>query len=160
MLLFGSETWSCREDLVRKMEVFHNQCVRQMCHVTKFMQYKKHIKTTTLNDRVGLPCIREMLAVRQLRWTGHVARMENNRAPRMLLTAFVQHKRPKGRPEQTFGHSLKKFLCLRAKMMDEDALNQTYDFQPDPDVDDLVPITGIELRDALLRTTKSVKKEH
>ena len=45
-------------------------------------------------------------------------------------------------------------------MMDEDALNQTYDFQPDPDVDDLVPITGIELRDALLRTTKSVKKEH
>ena len=99
-----------------------------------------------------------MLAVRQLRWGGHVARMENNRAPKMLLTAFVQYKRPNERPEQTFGHSLKKFLCLRTKMMDEDALNQTYDFQPDPDVDDLVPITGIELRDALLRTTKSVKK--
>ena len=37
ILLYGSETWGLTKQLLRKLEVFHNNCVRQMCHVSKFM---------------------------------------------------------------------------------------------------------------------------
>jgi exonuclease III len=159
ILLFGSEIWSLREDLIKKLDVFHNQCVRIMCHVTKHMQWKKKIRTSTLSARVGLPSIREMIAARQLRWAGHVIRMPDTRAPKMLLTSFVPHPRPRGRPEQTFGHSLRKFLHLRADMMDEDALNETFAFQPDAEVATTVPLTGRNLQAALGRSTKPVKND-
>ena len=159
ILLFGSETWGCKENLLKKLEVFHNHCIRQMCHVNRFKQWKTEIKTTTLNKRVGLPPVREMIAARQLRWGGHVARMENHRGPKMLLTSIVQHKRPRGRPVQTFGHSLKKFLKMRANSMTEKHLDQTYDIQLDPNEEFLTRITGHEFKAALLRTTKAVKKD-
>ena len=52
-----------------------------------------------------------------LRWAGHVARMPEERLPRKLLTGWVEHPRPHGRPEQTFGHALDKALKLRAKQI-------------------------------------------
>ena len=161
ILLFGSETWGCREDLIRKLEVFHNSCVRQMCHVSRHMQWQEKLKgnritTIMLNKRVGLPPIKSLLACRQLRWAGHVARMEKTRGPRMLLTAFVQHNRPLGRPVQTFGHSLGKCLRLRANSMSEQQLKQPIDIHVG---EDLVRITGQDLHDALKRTTKPVKKD-
>ena len=116
ILLFGSESWACREDLLQKLEVFHNQCVRDMCQVTRHMQWKRRIRTKTLLRRTKLPTIREMVASRQLRWVGKVARMDDSRTPKQLMTAWVNAQRPRGRPEQTFGHSLKKFLNLRAKL--------------------------------------------
>ena len=158
ILLYGSETWACREDLLRKLETFHNSCVRQMCHVSKYAQRFQKIKTKTLNKRVGLTPVREMITARQLRWAGHVARMENDRGPRMLLTGYVQHPRPGGRPLQSFGHSLKKCLKSRAESMTKKELEQTLDIQLDPNIDKLTRITGFELRDALLRTHKPVKK--
>ena len=60
-----------------------------------------------------------MLTERNLRWGGHVARMKPYRMPRLLLTAWVNNKRPIGRPEQTFGHALKRSLVLRAKQIEK-----------------------------------------
>ena len=159
ILLFGSETWGCREDLLSKLEVFHNQCVRQICHVTRMMQWKKRVKTITLNNRVGLPTITDMIASRQLRWAGHVARMDKTRGPRMLMTSFVQNNRPLGRPVQSFGHSLRKFLILRADSMNEHQLKQSIDIQLDPNSDVLTRITGYELQAALRRTTHLLKNQ-
>jgi hypothetical protein len=129
-----------------------------MCHVSKYAQRFQKIKTKTLNKRVGLTPVREMITARQMRWAGHVARMENDRGPRMLLTGYVQHPRPGGRPLQSFGHSLKKCLKSRAESMTKKELEQTLDIQLDPNIDRLTRITGFELRDALLRTHKPVKK--
>ena len=103
-----------------------------------------------------MPPIKQLLASRQLRWAGHVARMDTTRAPRMLLTAFVQNKRPKGRPVQTFGHSLKKFLKLRANSMTVKQLKQNIDIQINSE---LKRITGSELKAALLKTSKSAKTD-
>ena len=43
--------------------------------------------------------------------------MSPTRLPRALLTGWVGEKRPLGRPEQTFGHALKRNLYLRAKQL-------------------------------------------
>ncbi len=41
-----------------------------------------------------------------LRWAGHVARMSLNEMPRKPLTCWVEHARPVGRPQMTWGRTL------------------------------------------------------
>ena len=36
----------------------------------------------------------------------HVARMSDNRLPRRMLTAWVDHPRPRGKPHRGYGHFL------------------------------------------------------
>ena len=35
ILLYGCECWSLTEKLLSRLRVFHNQCVRTMCRVTR-----------------------------------------------------------------------------------------------------------------------------
>ena len=46
-------------------------------------------------------------------WGGHVARMDMSRLPRMFLTAWVNHRRPVGCPQMTFGRTLNKALAAK-----------------------------------------------
>ena len=136
VLLYGSECWAMRQDLLKKLEKFHNQCVRTMCNTSLIQQWRHHIrnrdlrkKFMTINRRKGRPeerpilkplgTIEDMLTERNLRWAGHIARREETRLPRILLTAHVRHKRPKGRPEQTFAHGLKRSLKVRVRQIHE-----------------------------------------
>ena len=66
-----------------------------------------------------LGTIEDMLTERNLRWAGHVARREETRLPRILLTAHVRRTRPIGRPEQTFAHGLKRSLNVRIRQIHE-----------------------------------------
>jgi len=50
---------------------------------------------------------------RILRWAGHVARIPMTRAPRQLLAGWVVQSRPNGRPEMTWGRTLKKALSAK-----------------------------------------------
>ena len=50
------------------------------------------------------------ISLRKLRWAGHLARMPMTRLPRQFLTSWVNHPRPHGRPQYTYGHSLSKSL--------------------------------------------------
>ena len=107
-----------------------------MCNTSLIQQWRHHIrnrdlrkKFMTINRRKGRPeerpilkplgTIEDMLTERNLRWAGHIARREETRLPRILLTAHVRHKRPKGRPEQTFAHGLKRSLKVRVRQIHE-----------------------------------------
>lgn len=59
---------------------------------------------------MGLDSVKTVMRRKRLRWFGHVARMGMNRLPRKMLTSWVLGKRPRGRPNQTFGHGLNKDL--------------------------------------------------
>ena len=132
VLLYGSECWAMRQDLLDKLEKFHNQCVRSMCRVTLRDQWIYHTRNrdlrkrfTTTNTRgvtKPLGSIQDMLTERNLRWAGHVARMPKERLPRALLTGWVESPRPKGRPQQTFAHGLKRSLTVRAKQLEKEYL--------------------------------------
>ena len=124
------------QGLLDKLEKFHNQCVRTMCNITRYQQWRHHIHNSdlrkrfmTINRRKGgtkekpilrpLGTIEDMLTERNLRWAGHVARMEETRLPRILLTAHVRHRRPQGRPQQTFAHGLTRSLNVRIRQIHE-----------------------------------------
>ena len=135
-----------------------------MCNITRREQWHKHISDSDLGEKFKttnrrksdeknnilkpLGTIEDMLTERNLRWGGHVARMKPYRMPRLLLTAWVNNKRPIGRPEQTFGHALKRSLVLRAKQIEKS-------FKPEEIINTR---KADDIAEALRRTGK-VKKE-
>ena len=110
ILLYGCEVWCLRSDLLSRLRGFHHRCVRTMCRVTIAHTIRHHISTDSLLKRLGIEPFDTYYHRRLLRWAGHVSRMPLTRAPRKLLTGWVEHSRPIGCPQMTWGRALKKVL--------------------------------------------------
>ena len=111
IMLYGSETWCLTEELYRRLRVVHAQHLRAMCRVTRKHVWKHHISSQELGQRLGLDTIDMCIARRQLRWAGHVARMDYSaRLPRRMLSSWVPERRPTGAPNMTYGRSLYKAM--------------------------------------------------
>jgi len=110
ILLYGSECWFLTEELYRWLRSFHNRCVRAMCGVSMVDVFENHISNENLFNRLDIKCIDSYVVKRQLRWAGHVARMDLNRLPRKMISSWVSAKRPRGSPEMTYGRSFYKAL--------------------------------------------------
>ena len=110
ILLYGSETWCLTEKLYNRLRCFHARCVRSMCRVNLLHTRRHRISTADLLDRMDMNEIDSYITRRQLRWAGHVARMEFERLPRKMLSSWVANRRPRGAPEFTYGRGLIKSL--------------------------------------------------
>ena len=110
ILLYGCETWSLTCKLQRRLESFHNRCIRIMCRVTMWHVKEHRITSESLLSRVNMHPMAFYLARRRLRWGGHVYRMDQSRLPKKFLTAWVNHERPRGRPQYVYGHGLTRDL--------------------------------------------------
>ena len=71
-----------------------------------------HISQKELEKNLGVTSMAQAIRTRQLRWGGHVARMDFERLPRKFLSAWVVNPRRRGRPQFTYGHSLEKQLRM------------------------------------------------
>ena len=101
---------SLTEVLYRRLRVFHAQCVRAMARATRKDMWRRHISTKKLCGELGLQSIDYYISKRQLGWLGHVSRMDFCRTPRRMLSSWVNHKRPKGCPNMTYGRGVTKAL--------------------------------------------------
>ena len=109
--LYGSECWCLPEPLLERLRVFHAQCLRAMCRVTRVHTWRCHISTQELGQLMGIDSIDTYIYRRQLRWLGHVARMPfDERTPRRMLSSWVAHPRPRGAPPMTYGRSIERAL--------------------------------------------------
>ena len=106
LLLYGAESWSVTEEMRRRLRVFHARCLRAMCRVSRKHTRQHHISTVALEQRLGLDPIDVYLSRRQLRWLGHVRRMDYERLPRRMLSSWVPCPRPCGAPPMTYGRSI------------------------------------------------------
>jgi len=113
ILLYGCESWSLTERHRQRLRVFHAQCLRAMCRVTRKHVWDHHTTTQELGQRLGIETIDTYINRRQLRWVGHVRRMDyDRRLPRRMLSAWVRHPRPQGAPKMTYGRSIHKALKM------------------------------------------------
>ena len=112
ILLFGSEGWCLTEALLQRLRGFHAQCVRAMSRVTRTHTWRHHISSEALRKQLGLDSIDYYVSRRQLRWLGHVARMDFGRLPRRMLSSWVPHKRPAGAPRFTLGRTMAKAMDI------------------------------------------------
>lgn len=111
ILLYGAESWSVTAAMRQRLRVFHARCVRSMCRVSRKHTWAHRLSTEVLEQRLGILPIETYLHRRQLRWLGHVYRMDYpQRLPRRLLSSWVAHPRPRGAPPMTYGRSIEHAL--------------------------------------------------
>ena len=106
-LLYGSESWAVYRHHIQKLNVFHKNCLRTICGVT----LKNPMSNADLFTFCGIGGIECFLMQSQLRWAGHVLRMEGDRIPKQLMYGELNSgQRNVGRPLLRFKDKLKMNL--------------------------------------------------
>jgi hypothetical protein len=125
LLLYGAENWALKKSTHDRLERAHNYFVRIMSATSLHRIYVRHLrrlnpncnlpslKISNLSMKLGLESFDHYIFHRRLNWFGAAMRSPDDSLVRMILTCWVDSKRPVGRPTQSFGHSLIKDLkCI------------------------------------------------
>nr|VZI03759.1 unnamed protein product [Spirometra erinaceieuropaei] len=77
-LLYGAETWTVYTRQARRLNHFHPSCLRRILR----LNWQDRIPDTEVLERTGILSIYSMLRQMQLRWSGHLVRMDDERLPK------------------------------------------------------------------------------
>ena len=108
--LCGSEAWCLTARDSNTLTRFENGCLRVMNNISARSQRSNYISSSSLRRRLGIAKISSICVRNQLRWAGHLARMDWSRLPRKLLSSWCRYKRPTGAPNYTYGRQLHQSL--------------------------------------------------
>ena len=111
VLLYGSECWSpLRKDL-KKLDSFHNRCIRTILGITNKQQWNQRITSLEIRQRWGDPETATVKVMkRRLEWLGHLARMPDHRTPKICLFSWLPQPRPRGGPRLRWRDVIRKDL--------------------------------------------------
>ena len=123
-LLCGCETWTLYRRHVKKLESFHMRALRSILGI----KWQDRMTNLEVLDRTNSTSIESMLIKAQLRWVGHVIRMEEFRISRRLMYGELQlGKRNQGRPKLRYKDTVKANLqwChIKPKELEERAMDR------------------------------------
>ena len=102
VLLYGSETWHLYAADGKRLNAFHQRCLRRMLKVS----YMEHVTNIEILKRTGQRELTEILRERRLRWFGHVVRMGEERIPKRVLNWIPPGRRKRGRPRLSWRGTL------------------------------------------------------
>jgi hypothetical protein len=111
-LLYSMETMTLYRRHFNKLTNFQLRHLRQMLK----LQWSDKIPNVDVFGRAGMPSVEALITKAQLRWTGHVVRMEENRLPKILLYGELRGGRrsvggQKLRYKDVIKRQLKKIEC-------------------------------------------------
>ena len=94
----------------KRLYHFHTSCLRKLLKI----KWQERIPDTEVLKRAGMQSVHTLLKLAQLRWTGHVTRIPNERLPKKILYGELQvgkrsHGGQKKRYKDTLKASLKDF---------------------------------------------------
>ncbi|BHF62397.1 hypothetical protein SprV_0200537900 [Sparganum proliferum] len=84
-LLYGAETWTVYAKQARRLNHFHLGCLRRILR----LNWQDRIPDTEVLERTGILSIYTILRQMQLRWSGHLVRMDDERLPKRLFYGDV-----------------------------------------------------------------------
>ena len=98
-LLYGSESWAILDSQLKKLEVFHMKCLRQIMGIT----VRDRVPNTDILRFCKVQSISELIRKSRLRWLGHIGRMNDVRLPKkVLFSKLVNGTRCQGRTRRTW----------------------------------------------------------
>jgi len=98
-MLYVYETWTVYQRHIRKLNRFHLTCLCKLLRI----DWRDMIPETEVLRCTGLPGIDTMFTKAQLRWSGHIVRMREERLPKRLLYGELQEgKRSVGRQRKRY----------------------------------------------------------
>nr|VZI45491.1 unnamed protein product [Spirometra erinaceieuropaei] len=80
-LLYGAETWTVYAKQARRLNHFHLSCLRRILR----LKWQDRMPDTDVLERTGILSIYAILRQIQLRWSGHLVRMDDERLPKRLF---------------------------------------------------------------------------
>ena len=97
-----------RDRQIRLLERFHQRCLRSILGT----KWQDHVSNEGVLKRASLPSIESILLQVQLRWAGHVTRMEDVRMPKAFFLSELQEgKRDRVAPRKRYRDQLKRQLA-------------------------------------------------
>ena len=106
-LLYDSESWVTYQNHLKLLDRFHQRCLRTILNI----HWSNYITNIIVLERADITSIEAMLLKIQLRWAGHVARMEDHRLPKIILYGELSSGlRNRGAPNKRYKDTLKKSL--------------------------------------------------
>nr|VZI05810.1 unnamed protein product [Spirometra erinaceieuropaei] len=84
-LMYGAETWTVYAKQARQLNHFHLSCLRRILR----LKWLDRIPDTDVLERTGILSIYSILRQIQLRWSGHLVRMDDERLPKRLFYGDV-----------------------------------------------------------------------
>nr|VZI35745.1 unnamed protein product [Spirometra erinaceieuropaei] len=110
-LLYGAENWTVYAKQARRLNHFHLSCLRRIL----MLNWQDRIPDTDVLERTGILSIYAILRQIQLRWSGHLVRMEDERLPKRLFYGDVATgSRRQGGQIRRYKDTLKSSLkCLQ-----------------------------------------------
>ncbi|VDL90113.1 unnamed protein product [Schistocephalus solidus] len=84
-LLYGAETWSIYSNQAMKLNHFHLNCLRRILKLI----WQDRIPDTEVLEWTGILSIHAMLRQVQLRWRGHLVRMDDERLSKRVFYGDV-----------------------------------------------------------------------
>ena len=116
-LTYGHEAWTLTKERGDRLKSLEMKFVRPACGFT----LRDEKRNTELRDMLGVTAPLVLRIERsQLRWLGHVMRMEESRLPKQILFANFSGRRPPGGPRKRFLDAQKELL-RRLKLTFDDA---------------------------------------
>ena len=106
-LLYGCETWTLYSRETKKLERFHQQKLRSILSI----KWQDCITNLAVLEKAQANSIEATIIKHQLRWTGHVHRMNDNRLPRQILYSELSTgQRRRGAPLRRYKDQLKRTM--------------------------------------------------
>ena len=94
ILTYGHEAWALTSKTKSKLQAADMRALRLIKGVTRF----DRLRNDDIRREMGIESVLDFVERGQLRWYGHVRRMEENRFPRRFLEWTPEGRRPPGRP--------------------------------------------------------------
>ena len=112
VVLYGCETWSLTLREERKLRVFENMVLRTIFGPRRdeVTGEWRRLHNEELNDLYSSPNIVRVIKSRRMRWTGHVARMGEERGVYRVLVGKPEGSIPLGRPRRRWVDNIRMDL--------------------------------------------------
>ena len=106
-LLYGAEAWVLYRKQVQLLERFHQRCLRFIMNI----RWQDYVSNNQVLERANMTSIEAVVMSRQLRWAGHLTRMEDTIMPKAVFYGeMCEGKRDRGAPKKRFKDQLKQQL--------------------------------------------------
>jgi hypothetical protein len=99
LVLWGCESWTIKACDKKKLEVFHNRCLRRILNLTMYQIKEHRIKNKEIRRRAANSYkMEQMMELRRCRWLKSISNMEDKRTPRKIIAAWTQQPPVERRP--------------------------------------------------------------
>ena len=123
-VLTAAETWTTYRRHIKLLEHLHLKCLRRIMNI----KWQTFTPDTAVLEKAQCPNIESLIVSSQMRWAGHLVRMEDTRLPKQLFYGELENgKQPRHKLRKRFRDCLKynlKELSIDDGVWEETALNR------------------------------------